>query len=141
MALRHENDPPSGTGPDADLPFADEIDDNLPFGEEVPDGLSETEAYIYGGGTIFATSSAIDEWKYDGSNKSLYIKFKGSEHTDYYGRIYRMDGVEFSTVMDFYRSDSPGRFFNWHLKGRYPNGAKLGSMPASKGRNIISRID
>lgn len=124
---------------DADLPWADEVVDDpetLPVGEE----LSETEAYIYGGGPIFATSSVINEWKYDGEKKQLYIQFKGNSANPKQGRVYRLDGVTFRTAMDFYKSDSPGRYFNWFLKGRY-KGDRLGYMPAAVGPNVVRALD
>jgi hypothetical protein len=134
---------------DDDLPWGDILADenDLPWAAEIPDAglpladeMTETESYIYNGGTIFATSSVINEWKYYGDTKELYIQFKGSKKTKWKGRIYRLDNVSFKTVMEFYRSDSPGRYFNWHLKGRY-TGDKLGVMPAAKGRNVVKTLD
>jgi hypothetical protein len=114
---------------DGGLPFAIEDDDDLPLA----DALSDTESAIFARETIFATSSWIHEWAYDGPENSLYIRVKS-------GQVYRLDSVSFATVMAFYRSDSPGRFFNQHLKGRYP-GDRIGSMPPQLYRNVVTTLD
>jgi hypothetical protein len=145
-------DDPEDAMKDDDLPWGDELpdDSDLPWGEELPDvdadlpiaaELSETEAYIYGGGVVFATSSAIDEWRYFGDTKELYFRFKGTKASGWKGRVYRSDGVPFSVALAWFKSDSPGRFFNWHIKGKYPTGAKLGLMPSARGRNVVTTLD
>lgn len=149
-----QNRPPRGpaTKPrprpqrDEDLPFGEEIADEpkpdpdagLPFAEE----LTETEAYIYGGGTIHCDSTWIEEFKYVGSEKQLYILVKGTakRKRQQYGRVYRLDNVSFEKVMAFYHYGSFGRYFNRFLKGKH-SGAKLGTMPTSKGPNVLATID
>lgn len=137
--------------PNERLPYGREVDDDdLPFADEIPGDedltlplaseLTETEAAIYGGATIHAASSWIEEFKYFGADQQLYVLTKGSRKSRYAGKIYRLDGVGFRTAMDFYKSDSPGRYFNRFLKGRYP-GAKLGSMPTSRGPNVVMTVD
>lgn len=133
---------------DGDEPVNDD-DVFLPIGEEIPDEpelpvaeeLTPTEQAVFNNHVVHAASSWIEEWHYDGPNAVLYILAKGPKKRNYVGKEYPLGRVPFRVAMDFYRSDSPGRFFNRFLKGKYPSGGSIGYKPTNPGPNVVMTVD
>lgn len=105
----------------------------LPFAAE----LTATEADVFNGELIFATSSNVHQWRYDGKNLKLYVQFKGSKGHD--GGVYMYPNVSFAKAMDFFRTDSPGRFVHHFLKGTGEQ--KIGTMPPEPYHNVVTTLD
>ncbi len=110
--------------PEPELPLADE--------------MTPTEIAVYDGELIFATSSNVHQWRYDGKNRKLYCQFKS-------GGVYRVADFPFDgpmgsgSAMGFYRSDSPGRYWWQHIRDKFDI-KMIGTMPAEKYHNVVRTI-
>ncbi len=62
--------------------------------------------------TLQSPSSMIRTAVYDAPSRTLDLTF-------YNGRTYTLEGVPADEVEGLRTSDSPGRYFNDHLKGKY----------------------
>lgn len=61
-------------------------------------------------------SSNVASIGYDGSEKILYIKFKGSN------KIYEHHGVPYEVFKELQASDSVGSYYARNIKKQYPVG-------------------
>ena len=59
------------------------------------------------------TSASLAAFGFDSATETLEVEFQNE-------RVYRYYGVPWSVFADLQQADSKGRFFNSHIRNRYP---------------------
>jgi len=62
---------------------------------------------------IPVTSASLAAFGFDSATETLEVEFQNE-------RVYRYYGVPWSVFADLQQADSKGRFFNSHIRNRYP---------------------